>query len=217
MEEQVTALVKVNPETDIQVLSWLAESNRLRDYAEDRVIVTADDLKPTTNDLSEIALIKKSMEGKRKEYVQPLDAYKKSINDTFKMLMEPIETADKVTRQKVLAFNAEQERIRREQEEINRMRVEAAKKEMELKGELTESVNLVEVIPEAPKRTATDMGISGMRDNWKWEVINFALVDDMYKMINPAVLTPAAKSYKDTRTIPGIRIYNEPIIAVNTR
>lgn len=218
MTEETTALVKVNPNTDPEVISFYNEAIKLQEYAQVRVISTAEDLKPATDDLSIIAKIKKALEEKRREYVKPLQDHVQEINNAFKKLMEPILMADTTTRQKILAFQAEQERIRREQEEINRLRLEAAQKEAALNGGvITESVNLVEVAPEAPKRVSTDMGTVGQRDNWKWEVIDFALVPDSYKMINAGVLTPVIKASKGKITIPGIRIFNEPIIAVNVR
>ena len=88
---------------------------------------------------------------------------------------------------------------------------------MELKGELTESVNLVEVAPEVPKRVSTDMGTVAQRNNWKWEVIDFTIVPDSYKMINAGVLTPIVKASKGKIQIPGIRIFNEPGIVVTTK
>jgi len=214
-KEQTMALVRL--ESDSAVMSFWNQANGLREYAEKLVIRTAEDLTPVTNDLSVISQLKKALEEKRKEYVVPLQGQVKDFNDAFKTLMEPIEIADKTTRAKILEFQVKQQVIRQEQERINQMRMDAARAEMELKGELTESVDLVEVVAEAPTRVSTDMGTIGQRDNWKWKVVNFTLVPDEYKMINPAVVTPAAKSYKDTRTIPGIEIYNEPIIAVNAR
>lgn len=214
--EPTTAVV-LRPGEDIDVHSYFEEALKLLDYAEGRVITTAEDIKPATDDLSLIAKLKKAMEAKKREYLDPLKAKAEAIRETYSTLMDPVIRADKITKDKILAFQQEQERKRQEQEEINRLRIVAAQKEMELKGELTESVDLVEVAPEAPKRVSTDIGSTGQRDNWKWEVVDFSLVTDEYKMINPAILTPAAKSYKDTRTIPGIRIFNEPIIAVNTR
>jgi len=213
--EQSTSLVTL--ENDTEVKAFFDQAVGLREYAEDLVILTAEDLAPVTNDLSVIAKVKKGMKDKRESYVKPLKDRAAEFIEAFKILMAPVEKADSILREKMLTYNKEQERIRQEQEEINRLRIEAANKEMALKGELTESVDLVEVAPEAPKRVSTDMGTVGQRDNWKYEVIDFALVPDEYKMINPAVLTPAAKSYKDTRTIPGVRIFNEPIIAVRTR
>ncbi len=213
--EQTTALVKL--ENDNEVMAFWKQAVGLREYAERLVIITAEDLAPVTNDLSVIAKVKKGMKDKRESYVKPLKDRAAEFIEAFKTLMAPVEEADSILQGKMLAYNREQQRIRKEQEEINRKRQEAAEAEMKLKGELTESVNLVEVIPETAKRVSTGMGSAGLRDTWKWEVIDFSLVPDEYKMINPAILTPAAKSYKDTRTIPGIRIYNDPGITVNTK
>jgi len=217
METQTTTLIKIAPSSDSEVQAFYNQALQLREYAEARVIATFEDLMPATIDLSLIAKIKKGIEEKRKEYVQPLQFHVKEINDAFKALMEPIETADKITRQKILAFNAEQDRIRREQEEVNRLRMEAAQKEMELKGELTESVDLVEVSPEAPKRTITDMGTAGMRDNWTYEVIDFALLPNEYKIVDTTMLNIIAKKYHDQKQISGVRFFNKPILAVKAR
>ena len=131
-------------------------------------------------------------------------------------LMEPIEQADKTTRQKILAFQAEQERIRREQEEINRLRMEAARKDAALhNGEISESVDLVEVVPEAPKRVSTDMGTVGQRMIRKWEVIDFSAVPDEFKLIDAGKITKVVKA--GIGSISGVRIYEEPILTVNTR
>ena len=211
------ALVKVKPEIDAEVVSFYQEALKLQEYATARVIATIEDTKLATDDLSIIARVKKALKEKRDGYIKPLKSYLDEVNDAFKTLMFPIEEADRITRDKMLAYQREQGEIRRKQEEINRKRLEAANEEMKLKGELSEPVNLVEVIPEASKRVMTDTGSAGQRDNWKYEVENFALVDDMYKMINAGVLTPIVKASKGKITINGIRIYNEPIIAVNTR
>ena len=212
-ETPPTAIVKITPSNDLEVMAFYNEALKLAEYAEKRIITTAEDLKPATDDLSLIAKIKKALEEKRREYVKPLQDHVKTVNDAFKNLMEPIETADKVTRAKILAFQAEQGRIQREQEEINRLRMEAAQKEMELKGELTESVNLVEVMV-APKRITTEMGTVGQRLIAKWEVVNFSQVPDEFKAIDSAKVT---KLVKGGGTIPGIRVWQEPILAVNTR
>jgi len=130
--------------------------------------------------------------------------------------MAPVEEADKITRNKVLAYQAERERIRQEQENINRLRMEAAKKEMELKGELTESVNLVEVIPETPKHVFADTGSLGVRDNWKLiEVTDFALLPDEYKIADVVKLGKVIRA--GLHTIPGCKIENVPTLAVNSK
>jgi len=67
------------------------------------------------------------------------------------------------------------------------------------------------------KRVQTDLGIAGQRDNWKYEVIDINLVPREYLMINASMLTPIVKASKGKIVIPGIRVFNEPIIAINTR
>ncbi|KKM14456.1 hypothetical protein LCGC14_1705850, partial [marine sediment metagenome] len=154
--EQSTSLVTL--ENDTEVKAFFDQAVGLREYAEDLVILTAEDLAPVTNDLSVIAKVKKGMKDKRESYVKPLKDRAADFIEAFKILMAPVEKADSILREKMLTYNKEQERIRQEQEEINRKRQEAAEAEMKLKGELTESVNLVEVIPETAKRVSTGMG-----------------------------------------------------------
>jgi len=217
LNSTTTAIVRVKPEQDIEVRSFYDQALKLAEYAEARQIAIAEDLKPATNDLSIIAKVKKALEEKKKEYIKPLQDHVKEINEAFKTLLNPIEQADRITRQKILSFQQEQDRLHREQEEINRQKAELEAREAALNGREVEPVEMVEVTPEAPKRVSTDMGTTGLRDNWKWEVVDFALVPDSYKMINSGVLTPVVKASKGKIEIPGIRIYNEPIIAVNAR
>ena len=212
-----TALIQVNPQMDNAVIALHEQSLKLEQYATTLVITNNDDVKSATNDLSIISGLKKAIEEKRKEYTQPINDHLKAVNEAFKTFVEPLYRADRITRDKMLEYHQEQERIRLEQEEINRKRMEAAEAEMKLTGELSESVNLVEVIPEVPKRTSTDMGTAGLRDNWKYEVVDFASLPDEFKIADTAMLNSIAKKHHDQKQIPGVRFYNEPIIAVNTR
>ena len=216
-EAEAETAVALRPGEDIEAHNYFDKAMRILEYAQSRVIATVEDSKSATDDLSIISKLKKAVEAKRKEKLAPYEAEVKAIRETYDYLMAPILEADKITRSKMLDFTKEQNRIRQEQEEINRKRQEAAEAEMRLTGELSESVNLVEVAPEAPKRVRTEMGIAGQRDNWKWEVTDLSLVPDEYKMINAGVLTRVVKASKGQITIPGIRIFNEPILAVTTK
>ena len=106
----------VIPTQDQSVVALYNEAQKLLEYANSRVIVSADDTKAATNDLSLIAKLKKAMEAKRKDYLLPFQEHVKEVNDTYKTLMAPVEQADMVTRQKVMAFQREQARIAAEQE-----------------------------------------------------------------------------------------------------
>lgn len=207
-----TAVVNVKPDLDTKVQSFYQESLKLRDYALERVVSSLEETKDATNDLSMIAKLKKAMEEKRKEYVGPLQDHVKEINDAFKTLMQPIEEADRITRDKILAYQIILADQKAEEERINAMRLEAARAEMELKGELTEPVELVEVSEGAPKNVRTDMGTIGQRMIRKWELVDMALVPEEYKTLDSAKITKMVKA--GIPSISGIKIYEEAIIAV---
>ena len=131
--------------------------------------------------------------------------------------MDQIIAAEKTTKNKMLAYNAEQDRIRKEEDGINRKRIEAAEAEMKLKGELSEPVNLVEVQPEASKRVSTEMGTSGQKGNWKYEIVDLDALPREYMIPDLVMLNAIAKKYHDNKKIAGVRFYNEPIIATRAR
>jgi len=216
IEVPETALA-LRPGEDIEVRNYYDEALKLLEYAEKRVIASLEDNKTANDDLTIISRIKKAMLEKKKEYLDPILSQGDAIRASYNYLMTPILEAEKLTKDKMLAYDAEQRRIRAEQEDINRKRLEAAEQEMKLNGELSESVNLVEVIPEVSKRVSTDMGSSGQRDNWVWEVADINLIPREYLMINAGMLTPIVKASKGKIVIPGIIILNKPIIAVRAR
>lgn len=80
--------------------------------------------------LREIARRRKDAEAERKELVGPLNQTVKRINQRFKDSLAPLDAADKIVREKVGAYQAEQERIRREEE----ARLEAERQERERKA-----------------------------------------------------------------------------------
>ena len=213
METEVTkSLILVKPEANTEVIAFYNQALSLRDFARARVIACNDDLKPANDDLILIRKVKKAMEEKRKDYLKPFQDHVKETNEAYKTLMEPIEEADKITASKMLAFDAEQERKRKEQERINAERMKLAQDEMKLNGELSESVNLIEVIEPLPKQVRTDMGSSGQRDNWTFAVVNFALVPDEYKMLDSTKVGKLVRA--GMRNIPGLNIFNKPSITV---
>ena len=213
-ESTTETVIALRPGEDVEAHSYFEESMKLLEYAEARVIATFEDVKLANDDLSIISRLKRSMEAKKKEYLEPLKLQTEAIRDTYNYLMTPILEADKITRDKMLIFDKEQKRVREEQERINALRLEAAQKEMELKGELSESVNLVEVVPEV-KRVSTDMGSSGIATTWKFQVIDFKLLPDRFKMENATLIGKVVRAGE--REIPGVKIWSEGSIRNTAR
>ncbi len=214
---KAVTILNIAPARDGAIQSLYRESLTLRVVAESRQIKTADDMKLATDDAALISKLKKALEEQRKKYVNPIRENLDAVNATFKEFTAPLDGADRINREKMGAFNKEQERIRQAQEHINQLRNEAAQREAALTGgEISEPVNEVEVIPEV-KKTTTNLGTSGMRDNWVYEIVDFAALPDDYKLPNTAALNALAKSIKDTRNIPGLRIFNSQVVVVRPR
>ena len=210
-----TALIQIRPDTDEKVVSLYQEAVKLQQYAEARVIQSDGDIKVATDDLSIIAKFKKAIEEKRKEYVGPINEHLKAVNKVFQDFTAPLTEADSITRQKILDYRKEQERIRQEQERINALRLEAARAEMELKGELAESVGIVEVKPEQPKHYRTETGTLGTVPIKKWEVVDFKLVPDEYKIIDATKVGKVVRA--GVPSIPGIRIWEEETLRITPK
>ena len=201
-----TSVIIIEEKHHLEALELLA-------FAQVRIVKTPDEAKSATNDLTIISKLTKAMEAKKKELLQPHKVKMEDIRASYNTLMAPVLEADVITRGKVIVYQKELAERQAKQEEINRKRLEAAQEEMKLKGELTEAVDLVEV-QEAPKRISTDMGAAGFTDNWKYEVFDFVLLPDEFKVADTAMLNSIAKKHHDQKKIQGVRFYNEPILTV---
>ena len=217
MTQELTAVIQVNPKIDEAVIALHEQSLKLEQYATALVITNDGDIKNATNDLSIISGLKKAIEEKRKEYTQPINDHLKAVNEAFKALVEPLANADQITRRKILDYRAEQERQHQEAEEIARLEREAAERRAALTGEPVVVPEVVEAPPVAPDRYRAEMGTLGKMVVHKWEVTDFSLVPDDYKMINPGTLTAVVKASKGKITIPGIRIWEEETLRVNAK
>ena len=213
---EITTVIKVFPDKDesIKALAW--ETARLQGFADRRVITSDEDVRLATEDLSFIAKLKKALEEKRKEYVTPINLFLKGINDSFKAIVEDLDAADKLTRDKILSYRQEQERKVREIEEINRLRIEAARLEAKLnEGVISEPVAIIEPAPLPPSTVRTEVGTLGTMKVTKWEVEDFAKVPDDYKIIDVAKVGRVVRA--GIPSISGIRIWKEDTLKVSTK
>ena len=209
-----TALLRIDPRQDAIVIGFYDEAKKLLDYANARVIVSLDDAKLAADDLSMIAKLKKAMESKRKDYLQPFQDHVKEVNEIYKTLMQPIETADMVTRSKVLSFQREQAELKAKQEEINRLRMEAATKEAELNnGEIKESVNIIDVVT-VPTHVYADNGTLGTSKVWKFEVEDLTKIPLEYLMPD---MVKIGKVVRAGVKIPGVKSWQENSLRVNSK
>ena len=215
MATESTAVIQVNPQLNMAVIALYEQSLKLEQYAIALTITSDSDVKASTNDLSIISGLKKSIEEKRKDYTQPINDHLKAVNEAFKTFTEPLNNADKVTRGKILDYRAEQDRRRQETEEVARLEQEAAERKAALTGEPVVVPEAVEAPTAAPNHYRAEMGTLGKMIIWKFEVIDFALVPDEYKLIDATKVGKVVRA--GVRSIPGIRIYSEEGLRVTTK
>ncbi len=221
MENQIvtTAVINISPESDLIVLQLLCEANKLRDYAEKRVIAMDADLKPAVDDLTLIAKVKKALIEKKAEYVKPIKVHLDAFNDTFMTLLTPLEDADHITRSKILSYREAQERKAKEAAEINRQKEELARREAAFNGtgEVTIDTTPVTVPPPPPAHVRTEVGTLGTQQNWKFEVVDFALLPNEYKMADEVKIGKVVRATKGSVAIPGVKMWPEDSLRINTR
>lgn len=211
-----TAIIKIAPVEDNTITALYEQSQSILQYAESRVISTNEDLIATTEDLSLIAKLKKAIEEKRKEYVNPIREKLDMVNTAFKEFIAPLEKADRINRDKMLEFRQEQNRKIQEAERIEQEKLDLARREAELKGgEITIDLMPIEKPDMVPAKIHTQVGSAGTMKVKKWEIVDFAAVPDEYKIIDTGKVTKLVKA--GIGSIPGIRIYEEETLRVNTK
>lgn len=212
---QEWAGVRIAPDKDLGLQTLLDEGARLQVLAENRTILTNDDIAPATSDLAVIARTLKMIEAKREEYTKPLNAFLKQINAYFKDATAPFAAADRINRDKVRVFLAEVERRRREAEAIEAEKLALARREAELNaGEHTVDLSPVPAPPPAPARVYTQTGSMSTRKEARWELTDLSRVPAEYLMLDTAKVGRVVRA--GVREIPGIRIWEEQNIAVRT-
>ena len=136
----------------------------------------------------------------------------KVVNDAFKGFTEPILYADKLIRRKILDYRAEIDRKRRECDEIERLRAEAAEREAALTGQPIIQPEPTPVIAAPPNRYHADNGMLGKVTVRKWELEDFSRVPDEYKTIDSVKIGKVVRA--GIPSIPGIRIWQEETLRV---
>lgn len=209
-----TAMIRVDPAGEVAIQGLYTEALKLKEYAIARVILVDADLKPATEELSIIAGLRKAIEERRKEYISPIKVHLDALNEVFKQFTAPLIEADSLNRDKVKAYRAEQERKRVEAEAIEKGKLELARREMALKGEVTVDLTPIPV-PEVINKVQTDLGTASRFKVRKWEIENIELIPREYLTIDAGRVTKLVKA--GINQIPGIRIWEEEGLRVTAK
>lgn len=120
----MNAIVEITPEVEKEA----ASVNSILEYAQSFAIVAAGDYEKAGEALTRIKGKAKALDELRKSLTQPLDAAKKKIMDFFREPAEKLAAAEGAIKKTMIAYQAEQDRIR---EKAEREAAEAARKERE--------------------------------------------------------------------------------------
>ena len=212
-KDAATAIIRIDPHDDKKLMAMAEEAIRVRDDA--LAIKVEDDIGMTiaSDGLAVIAKLKKALEAERKSYTEPLDAYKKSIMETFRIITDPIKEADQVVRDKVLAYQEAVAKKKADIEKINAEKVRLAQEEMRVNGEMSQPLDLIPVMDAAPDRVNSEVGGLSSRTNWKWRLVDIALVPKEYLQVNDVLVTTLVRK-GGMREIAGIEIYPEKSLKV---
>lgn len=137
-----------------------------------------------------------------------------------------LDEAEQILKQKICAYMQEQERIRKEEQ--RRLEEEARKAEearrleeamiLEAQGqkEAAEQVFEEAVTVQAPvismPKIVKPEGVS-MRTSWKYEVIDEAAIPRAFLMIDHAKIGKIVTAMKSETKIPGVRVYEDNLLA----
>lgn len=131
-------------------LAFIKEGNRLIEIAKKAELAKREDMQSATLILKECQSAEQALEAKRVEITKPVGDFVKEVNALFKETAVPILEAKNIIKTKILTFEQEQEKIRKEeeqkrfaaeqerlkkleQERLERERVEKEKRELEEK------------------------------------------------------------------------------------
>lgn len=210
------------------------------------VITKSEEEKGAIDGLAFVQSVKRNLERARKEMVEPLNGKVKEINASFKALLDPVETAEGKVKAALLDWRrresarieAEQRRVREENERAQREAQEAERKERErieaetkaeaervgfkpeeaaelaqlTAAEVAPVVPVRQVAPSAPLTTVrATVGAVTVRKVWAFEVRSPAEVPRAYLVVDETAIRAAVRA--GVREIPGVVIFEREEIA----
>jgi hypothetical protein len=228
---------------EVEMLTIQADAFRIK--AEAMVIKSDEHVTGATNLLGFIAQAKKQFEDRRTGIVKPLNDNVKRVNDAFKTITAPLDTANTTLKQKVLIYHREQERKR--QEEIARIEAERKVAEEQRQKEIAERQKALDDLgitegdlaplpgsdadniyfppleeiapvvlpPVVPTMTKASLGSATVKKVWAFEITAPADVPREYLTVDEKKIREAVRA--GVREIPGVRIYQDDQLAVSGR
>ena len=183
--------------------------------AKEIVVQNKDSLTAAVDFLGRIAITKKEVDSRRRFFVDPLNQQVKNINDLFRGYSDPLGEADRIVRNKVLVYQAEEAR-RVAEEQRKALEETKAQAEEASKHPTEEFVPIPISIVEEPEKTVrADAGSATTRQVWTFKIVDPSQVLDEYKVVDEKKIAAVVKA--GIRNIPGVEIYPTSSLVVTGR
>lgn len=192
-------------------------------------ITTAEDYTRAGNILLTIKEIRKKIENTFRPIKQKMDAAKKEVLDQEKAADKPLAEAEAYIKPLISGYLAEQERIRKAEEdrlreiarkeEEERRLAEAIAAEQSGEKEVAEEIISAPVQPPpvvVPKTVPKVSGVSMMKQ-WKFRITDINKVPRQYLMVDEQKVGGVVRALKDQANIPGIEVYSVDVVSAGRR
>jgi len=191
-------------------------ASEVMSLAHNIMIVNEETLTQAIDDLGRVKQRGKEIETRRKGYSEPLGIITKRINGLFMPIINTFENAERLLKTKIGNYQIVKEKAAREERErLDReyqKAVAAEEKKAEKKGIEPKYVPPPAFVEEISPTTRGSAGSATVKMVWKHEVIDASKVPLMYCSPDPAKIRTAVAS--GVRKMPGVRIWEEPSVAV---
>lgn len=165
------------------------------------VIKSSEDVDKSSEFLKLVRDKEREIETKRLEFTSPINQSLKAINDTFRLLKEPLAQARELLTRKILDWKRA-ETARLEKEEARRRKIQEAHIKQ---GHTVEA-------PVVLDRLENKIGNTQTVKYWTFEVQDLGKVPDEYKELNSVAVRSAISN--GVREIPGIKIFQEERLSI---
>lgn len=156
------------------------------------------------------------------------EAHKEAVNQK-KVAEAPLIEAENIIKPALAAYDREQERIRREEEEKQREIARKAEEDRRLReaeqaekeGKQEEAQAIIDepvyVPPVVLERSTPKVSGISMQKVWKFRVVNQALIPREYMIPDQVKIGGVVRATKGSIQIPGVEIYSEDIVKAGAR
>lgn len=195
------------------------------DQARQIIVTNADTYRRAGEVIVYIKQLRKKIADTFRPIKQKIDESKREVLAQERAADLPLMDAENYLSPQIIAYDREQERIRREEEarlrEIARKQEEERRMQEALAAEAEGQAEVADAIINEPTyvppvvvgRSIPKVAGMSIRDNWTFRIVNPAIIPREYLKVDEVKIGGVVRSLKDQCRIPGIEVYKESTVA----